>query len=72
MDIKTAIKTANQAAGKNDCDISKFLNIAAPSYSAFINGNLRQVERIIKILNFCGCDLIITDHKNINIKLTEK
>ena len=72
MEIKNAIKTTIQAAGKNDKDISKFLNISAPAYSLFINGNLRQIERLVSIANFCGCKIVITDDKSINIEITNE
>ena len=70
MDIKTAIKTAMQAAGKNSVKIASFLEISKQAFSIFLNGDFNQIERIIKICNHCNCDVVITDHKNINIVLT--
>ena len=70
MDIKTAVKTAIQAAGKNNVKIADFLGISKQAFSIFLSGELNQIERLIKICNFCGCDIIITDHQNINIKLS--
>ncbi len=72
MEIKKAIKTISQAAGKNQNEIAKNLNITAGAYSQFLGSDFSQVVRLIEICNICNCDLIITDHENINIKLTEK
>lgn len=69
MEVKNAIKTIIQAAGKNDKDISTFLGIAPPSYSGFINGDLRQINRIIKICELCGCQLQITNNNGLTITL---
>ena len=49
--------------------IAKFLNIATPSFTLWLQ-RLNQIERLIKICKYCNCDIIITDHKNINITLT--
>ena len=70
MDIKTAIKTAMQAAGKNSVKIASFLGISKQAFSIFLNGDFNQIERMIKICNECNCDIVITDHQNINIVLT--
>ena len=69
METKKALETMFAAAGKKKQDIAKFLNIAMPSFTLWLQ-RLNQVERLIKICNYCQCDLIITDHKNINIVLT--
>lgn len=69
METKKALETMFTAAGKKKQDIAKFLNIAIPSFTLWLQ-KLNQVERLIRICNYCQCDIIITDHKNINIVLT--
>ena len=69
METKQAIEIMLKTAGAKKQDIAKFLNIAIPSFTLWLQ-KLNQVERLIKICNYCQCDLIITDHKNINITLT--
>ena len=71
MDTKKAIEIVLKNAGYKKQDIAGFLNIAIPSFTLWLQ-KLNQVERLIKICTFCGCDIIITDHKNINITLSEK
>ena len=69
METKKALETMFAAAGAKKQDIAKLLNIATPSFSLWLQ-KLNQVERLIKICKYCNCDIIITDHKNINITLT--
>lgn len=69
METKKALETMFAAAGAKKQDIAKLLNIATPSFSLWLQ-KLNQVERLIKICKYCNCDIIITDHKNINIVLT--
>ena len=69
METKKVIEIMLKTAGAKKQDIAKLLNIATPSFSLWLQ-RLNQVERLIKICNYCQCDLIITDHKNINIVLT--
>ena len=69
METKKALETMFVAAGAKKQDIAKFLNIATPSFTLWLQ-KLNQVARLIKICNYCQCDIIITDHKNINIVLT--
>lgn len=69
METKQAIEIMLKTAGAKKQDIAKFLNIAIPSFTLWLQ-KLNQVERLIKICNHCQCDIIITDHKNINIVLT--
>ena len=69
METKKALEVIFTAAGKKKQDIAKFLNIAIPSFTLWLQ-KLNQIERLIKICNYCQCDIIITDHKNINIVLT--
>ena len=69
METKKALELIFVAAGKKKQDIAKFLHIAIPSFTIWLN-KLNQVERLIKICNFCGCDVVITDHQNININLS--
>ena len=69
METKKVIEIMLKTAGAKKQDIAKFLNIAMPSFTLWLQ-RLNQVERLIKICNYCQCDLIITDHKNINIVLT--
>ena len=58
MDIKTAIKTAMQAAGKNSVKIASFLGISKQAFSIFLNGDFNQIERIIKMSSDEG-DIIL-------------
>lgn len=69
METKKAIEIMLKAAGAKKQDVAKFLNIALPSFTLWLQ-RLNQIERLIKICNYCQCDIIITDHKNINITLT--
>ena len=69
METKQAIEIMLKTAGAKKQDIAKFLNIAIPSFTLWLQ-KLNQIERLIKICKYCNCDIIITDHKNINIMLT--
>ena len=69
MEIKTAVEIMLTNAGKKKSYIADFLQISKPSFTNWLS-KLDQVKRLIKICDLCGCDIIITDHKNINIKLT--
>ena len=69
METKQAIKTMFQASGAKLQNVAAFLGVKQPTFSLWLN-KLDQVKRLIKVCEFCGCDLIITDHQNINIKLT--
>ena len=69
METKKAIEIMLKTAGAKKQDIAKFLNIAIPSFTLWLQ-KLNQIERLIKICKYCQCDIIITDHKNINITLT--
>lgn len=69
MDIKTAIKTVLQAAGKNNTRAAEFLGISKQAFSIFLGGDFSQIERLIKLCNFCGMDIIITDNKNFKLTL---
>ena len=69
METKKAIEIMLKTAGAKKQDIALFLNIATPSFTLWLQ-KLNQVERLIKICKYCQCDIIITDHKNINITLT--
>lgn len=69
MDVKNAIKTMNQASGKKGKDVAKELNITPSAYVQFIDSNLNQVDRLIKICNICGCQLQITNNNGITIML---
>lgn len=69
METKQAIEIMLKNAGAKKQDIAKFLNIAIPSFTLWLQ-KLNQIERLIKICKYCQCDIIITDHKNINITLT--
>ena len=69
METKQAIEIMLKTAGAKKQDIAKFLNIAVPSFTLWLQ-KLNQIERLIKICKYCQCDIIITDHKNINITLT--
>lgn len=69
METKKAIEIMLKTAGAKKQDIAKFLTIATPSFTLWLQ-RLNQIERLIKICKYCQCDLIITDHKNINITLT--
>lgn len=68
METKKALETMFTAAGKKKQDIARFLNISIPSFTLWLQ-KLNQIERLIKICKYCQCDIIITDHKNINITL---
>lgn len=70
MDIKTTIKTLIRSAGKNDQKTAAFLGISKQAFSIFLKNDFNQVNRFIKICNYCNCDIIITDHENINITLS--
>lgn len=71
MEVKNAVKTIAQAANLQSCDIAKKLNIAPSSYTMFINGDLRQINRLIKICEICGCELKITNNNGLTIQLDE-
>ena len=70
MDIKTAIKTIMQAAGKNSIKTAAFLGISKQAFSIFLNTDFNQIKRFIKICNYCGYNVIITDNKNFSIVLS--
>ena len=69
METKKAIEIMLKTAGAKKQNIAKFLNIATSSFTLWLQ-KLNQIERLIKICKYCQCDIIITDHKNINITLT--
>ena len=69
MEVKNAVKTITQAANLQSCDIAKKLNITPSSYAMFINGDLRQINRLIKICEICSCELKITNNNGFTIKL---
>lgn len=70
MDIKNTLKTIMQAAGKNSVKTAEFLGISKQAMSIFLNTDFNQIKRFIKICNFCGLDVVVTDHKNFSITLT--
>ena len=69
METKQAIKTMFAATGTKLQDVAKTLNIKQPTFSLWLT-KMDQVKRLITICKICNCDLIITDHKNINITLS--
>ena len=71
MEIKKAVEIMLTNAGKKKSHIADFLQISKPSFTNWLS-KLDQIKRLIKICDLCGCDVIITDHKNINIKLTNE
>lgn len=71
METKKAIKTMLQASGNNSQTAASFLNLSQPAFSIWLQ-KLNQIERLIKLTNFCGCKIIITNDKDINITLSEK
>ena len=69
MDIKNAIKTITQAANLQSQKVAKIIGIEPSSYAVFINGDLKQIERLIRICEICGCQLQITNNSGMTITL---
>ena len=69
MEILTAIKTITQAANLQSQDIAKEIGITPSAYAMFINGELKQIARLIRICEICGCQLQITNNNGLTITL---
>ncbi|MBQ3366321.1 MAG: hypothetical protein IJG43_06510 [Acidaminococcaceae bacterium] len=69
MDTTNAIKTITRAANLQSQNIAKIIGIEPSSYAMFINGELKQIERLIMICEICGCQLQITNNNGMTITL---
>ena len=70
MEIKNAMEVMFVAAGHKKQDIANLLDIAPPTFTAWLS-KLNQVERLIKICKACGCQLQITNNDGLTITLEE-
>ena len=69
MEVKKAIEIMLAGSGRKKVEIENLLQISKPSFTNWLQ-KLDQVKRLIIICEFCGYDLVLTDNKGINIKLT--
>ena len=69
METKIAIKTISQASKKNGKSIAKELNITPGAYTQYMNSQLLQIERLIRICEICDCQLQITNNNGMTITL---
>ncbi len=69
MDTTNAIKTITRAANLQSQNIAKLIGIEPSSYAMFINGELKQIERLIRICEICDCQLQITNNNGMTITL---
>ena len=69
MEVKKAIEIILTGSGRKKVEIANLLQISKPSFTNWLQ-KLDQVKRLIIICDFCGYDLVLTDNKGINIKLT--
>lgn len=69
METKIAIKTISQASKKNGKSIAKELNITPGAYTQYMNSQLQQIERLIRICEICDCQLQITNNNGMTITL---
>ena len=71
MEVKKAIEIMLAGSGRKKVEIANLLQISKPSFTNWLQ-KLDQVKRLILICEFCGYDLILTDNKGINIKITNE
>ena len=65
----TAIKTITNSVNMTSQDVAKELGISSSAYSVFLSGDLKQINRLIKICKICGCELHVTNRRDIDIVL---
>ena len=64
MEVKKAVESMLVISGKKKQDIAKFLQISKPSFTNWLD-KMDQIKRFIKICNYCGFTVIITDKKSL-------
>lgn len=69
--IENIIKTMIVAAGKNTVIIAKEIGVTRPNLSHFYKSDFSQLKRFLLIAKLCNFDVIVTDHKGININLLD-
>ena len=71
MVINQAIKTMLQASNKKRIEAAAHIGITPASFTIWMSKQ-NQIERLIKLADFCGCKIIITNKKDINITLSNE
>ena len=69
MEIKNAVNTITKAANLHSYNIAEKLNIYPSTYAVFLNSDMKQINRLIKICEICGFQLQISDNKGLTIQL---
>ena len=71
MVINQAIKTMLQGSNKKRIEAATHIGITPASFTVWMSKQ-NQIERLIKLASFCGCKIIITNEKDINITLSNE